>query len=76
MRAKKPYVILTFDTTHAAMAVEKECMEKGIPGRIIPLPREISAGCGLSFRIPEAEYVTYQEEYERMQYKEAVRLML
>ena len=38
MRQKKNYMILTFKTTTAAMAMEKKCSEEGIPGRLIPLP--------------------------------------
>ena len=33
MRQKKNYMILTFKTTTAAMAMEKKCSEEGIPGR-------------------------------------------
>ena len=31
------------------MAMEKACKEHQVPGRIIPVPRAISAGCGLSW---------------------------
>ena len=35
---------------------ESFCLEQGLPGRIIPVPREITAGCGLAWRAPpEAE---------------------
>ena len=49
MREKHPFIVLSFQTTVAAMEWEKRCMETGIPGRLIPLPREISAGCGLAW---------------------------
>ena len=49
MRKKKPYQILTFHTTSAAMAMELYCKEHDIPGRLIPVPRELSAGCGLAW---------------------------
>ena len=52
MRQKKNYMILTFKTTTAAMAMEKKCGEDKIPGRLIPLPGEISAGCGFPYRAP------------------------
>ena len=48
MRQKKNYMILTFKTTTAAMAMEKKCGEDKIPGRLIPLPGEISAGTVLA----------------------------
>ena len=51
MREKHPFIVLSFQTTVAAMEWEKRCMETGIPGRLIPLPREISAGCGLAGRM-------------------------
>ena len=50
MRAKKLTLVITFATTTQAMAVEKYCLEQGLPGRIIPVPREITAGCGLSWK--------------------------
>ena len=50
MRQKKEHLILTFQTTTQAMAVEKFCAEPGLPGRIIPVPREITAGCGLAWK--------------------------
>ena len=32
------------------MGWEKECAARGIPGRLIPLPSEITAGCGLDWK--------------------------
>ena len=51
MRAKRPYIVLSFRTTVEAMAWEKHCEVEHIPGRLIPLPRELSAGCGLAWRM-------------------------
>ena len=31
------------------MAAESVCREHGIPGRLVPVPREITAGCGLAW---------------------------
>lgn len=42
VREKKEYVIFTFHTTAAAMATEKLCQERNIPGRLIPAPRSIT----------------------------------
>ncbi|NCB32232.1 MAG: DUF3343 domain-containing protein [Clostridia bacterium] len=36
MRAKQLKLIVTFHTTTSAMAMERICMKKGIPGRLIP----------------------------------------
>ena len=55
MLKKKPTLIITFANTTQAMAMEKFCMENGLPGRIIPVPREITAGCGLSWKAKPEE---------------------
>ena len=49
MRKKELKLVVTFHTTADAMAMEKACKEQNVPGRIIPVPRAISAGCGLSW---------------------------
>ena len=49
MKKKELKLVVTFHTTADAMAMEKACKEQEIPGRIIPVPRAISAGCGLSW---------------------------
>ena len=49
MRKKELKLVVTFHTTADAMAMEKACKEQNAPGRIIPVPRAISAGCGLSW---------------------------
>lgn len=55
-RTKSLALILSFDNTTEAMAVEKYCTENNLPGRIIPVPREITAGCGLAWKaLPEDE---------------------
>lgn len=56
MREKQPFVVLSFHTTLAAMKWEKYCMQNGIPGRLIPLPAEIDAGCGLAWRLRPKEW--------------------
>lgn len=49
MRKKELKLVITFHTTADAMAMEKACKEHGAAGRLIPVPRTISAGCGLSW---------------------------
>lgn len=62
IRHKKPYMVLTFSTTTAAMAMEKKCIEKQMPGRLIPVPREITAGCGLAWRMAIEEYRVFEKD--------------
>lgn len=78
MRAKKKYMVLSFHTTSEAMAFEKQCLSNGFPGRLIPIPREITAGCGLAWRVPAEEYPLCRQKIQelQMQYQDAVELML
>ena len=55
-RKKKPTFIIAFDATTQAMATDKFCTKNGLPGRLIPVPREITAGCGFAWKAaPEDE---------------------
>ena len=36
------------------MAMERVCGENGLPGRIVPVPRSITADCGLAWRCEPA----------------------
>lgn len=49
MRKKEKKLIVTFHTTADAMAMEQICKRQGAPGRLIPVPGSISAGCGLAW---------------------------
>lgn len=61
MREKINYTIITFDTTAQAVAMEKYCTAQGIPGRLIPVPAAVSAGCGICWRMKTEEYSVYQD---------------
>ena len=49
MIKKEMKLVITFHTTTEAMAMEHACKEAGADGRLIPVPRTISAGCGLAW---------------------------
>ena len=54
MRQKKKALVVTFSATSDAMAMERYCLAHELPGRLIPIPREIHAGCGLAWKtLPE-----------------------
>ena len=55
MRKRETRLIVAFHTTHDAMAFEDYCHGRGAEGRLIPLPREISAGCGLAWSAPPGD---------------------
>jgi len=52
MREKKSCVVITFDTTAAAIAMEKLCLRESLPGRLIPVPRSLTADCGMAWCAP------------------------
>ena len=65
MIKKVPRYLLTFFNTSGAIAVERFCKEREIPGRLIPVPREISASCGLSWAVLQEEMETeFAEDIE------------
>ena len=49
MRKRERKYYVTFSTTTDAMAMEAACREQQMPGRLIPVPPVISAGCGLAW---------------------------
>ena len=53
-------LVITFHTTTAAMAMETFCRGRQLPGRLIPVPRSITAGCGVCWAAP----VEAREELE------------
>ena len=61
MREKQRKFVVTFPTTAGAIAMEKQCREAGLPGRLIPVPRSITAGCGMCWAAPAES----REEIER-----------
>ncbi len=47
--------LATFDTTHMALFFEKSCRASGLNVKIIPVPRQLSASCGLACSYPCAD---------------------
>lgn len=68
MRERTQRVVITFHTTAGAIAMEKQCKESGIAGRLIPVPRQVSAGCGIAWSAPAEE----QEEIKMFIYEQKI----
>lgn len=68
-REKKEYFIYSFKSTTQAIAGEQYCKEHGVGGRMIPLPAQISAGCGLAWRISSDEYEIYEDKLKKLDYE-------
>jgi hypothetical protein len=69
MIEKSLKLIITFPTTTAAIAMEKICLSNKLPGRLIPLPREIDSGCGMAWcsspeKSKELEQIAKEEGIE------------
>ena len=64
-RVKTLKAVYTFRATTEAMKLEQCAREHEIPGRLIPVPRQISAGCGMAWAAP-AEAKTRTDEQIRL----------
>lgn len=51
-RIKTMKVVIAFPTTTQAILMEQCSREQGWAGRLIPVPRQISAGCGMAWCAP------------------------
>lgn len=54
-RISELYLVITFQTTTQALYMEKKAKEHQMPGRMIPLPKAIDAGCGLVWATKERD---------------------
>ena len=55
MREKRRWLVVTFHTTAAAIGMERLCAARGLAGRLIPVPRALTADCGMAWRAEVAE---------------------
>ena len=68
LRAAGADIVLSFRTTLEAMEWEKQCNARQVPGRLIPLPRDISAGCGLAWRMLPEDWQSWQAELDQTRF--------
>ena len=47
---KQRYLFITFANISQALRTERACQEAGIPGLLVPTPREVTAPCSMSWR--------------------------
>ncbi len=48
-------IIIIFKNTPDAVKTEKLATADGMPGKLVPVPRKISKGCGLGWLINQGE---------------------
>ena len=49
MAKKQPHIVVTFHTTAQALGFESFAKSLGLEGRLAPIPRQLSAGCGFAW---------------------------
>lgn len=54
-RGRTARTVVAFASAFDAMEAERLCREAGVEGRIIPLPVEITAECGLAWSMPPGD---------------------
>lgn len=67
MRKKELKTVITFETTTQAIGMESACKKHQIAGRLIPVPKEITAGCGMAWMTPlenKESVVQFMSEHE------------
>ncbi len=64
-REKNKKVVFTFHSTTQAMKMEEVCKKTKTAGRLIPVPRQISAGCGMAWMADVCERKNIEKMIEQ-----------
>ncbi|MBQ3338975.1 MAG: DUF3343 domain-containing protein [Atopobiaceae bacterium] len=67
-------LVVTFASTHDAMAAESALMAQGVPGRIIPTPTVVTAECGLAWKSPLSARDALSAALEALAHEEILEL--
>lgn len=72
MKAKEKKLIITFNTTTEALAFEAASQKSKISGKLIPVPRVFSAGCGLAWlgEIPERRLIADLVKQQKLSFED------
>ena len=65
MRKKELRAVVAFHSTADAFAMEDAGAEAGLLGRLIPVPLQITAGCGLAWSEPADNRAALEEVLEK-----------
>ena len=65
MRKRVDKLVVAFHTTADAMKLEVVCKKNGVGERLIPVPREISAGCGMAWCADPSDEETLRKLMEQ-----------
>lgn len=64
-------LVVAFDSTASALAFAKHAPAAGLAGRLIPIPRNLSAGCGMAWKEKPAHKKTVEELIESLSIDDA-----
>lgn len=72
LKDKALCVVIAFPNTTSALAMEAACKRHNIPGRIIPVPNQITKACGFAWCAVAEEKETIEKFLleEKINYKE------
>lgn len=76
MRPAEKKVLVTFETTTTARLLRRRQKKPGLKGRLIPVPKQITAGCGLSYCAPVCERSVVQKLADKMEHQNICELMI
>lgn len=70
--------VITFYTTADALETEAVMEQYGFTGRLIPIPRSLSAGCGIAWMMETDEYARLTTEVKEQlpEYEQSVEMMI
>lgn len=77
-RKKVATAVASFHTTTDALAFKQAAAQEGLRGRLAPIPRQLSAGCGMAWLEPgvEAQVLETVARGRRIELEQAVVLDL
>ena len=75
-RRKVKTAVASFHTTTDALAFKQAAAGEGLCGRLAPIPRQLSAGCGMAWLEPAAELLDSLAQRSGIELEQAVVLEL
>lgn len=72
MNKSSVFQYVSFPTTAEAMSMEETSLKVGLAGKLVPIPRQLSAGCGIAWKssasqdLLESHMTQYDIEWEKI----------
>ena len=74
-RDRENRCFMTFPNTTEAIKMEAACHGAGLLGRLVPVPGEITAGCGLGWRMLPEDWEAWNPRLDGAGYDAATPIM-